>query len=143
MQPGLFKMDGLIPFYFEYFPYNSFESLEIKLHISATDIIQGKTVYFSKGEIILPLIASTSVPVIFKPIQYKSADGLTIHGYLTLPKNKIAQNLPVIVNPHGGPWVRDTWRFNPEVQFLANRGFALRVVTPPARPAWRSPPRSV
>jgi len=60
-----------------------------------------------------------------QPIQYKSSDGLTIHGYLTLPKNKKAENLPVIVNPHGGPWVRDTWRFNPEVQFLANRGFAV------------------
>ncbi len=60
-----------------------------------------------------------------QPIQYKSADGLTIHGYLTLPNNTKAQNLPVIVNPHGGPWVRDTWRFNPEVQFLANRGFAV------------------
>lgn len=60
-----------------------------------------------------------------QPIQYKSSDGLTIHGYLTLPKNKKPENLPLIVNPHGGPWVRDTWRFNPEVQFLANRGFAV------------------
>lgn len=60
-----------------------------------------------------------------QPIQYQSSDGLTIHGYLTLPKNKKPENLPVIVNPHGGPWVRDTWRFNPEVQFLANRGFAV------------------
>lgn len=42
-----------------------------------------------------------------------------------MPKNKKPENLPLIVNPHGGPWVRDTWRFNPEVQFLANRGFAV------------------
>ncbi len=60
-----------------------------------------------------------------QPITYQSRDGLTIHGYLTLPKNKSAENLPVVVNPHGGPWVRDTWRFNPEVQFLANRGYAV------------------
>jgi len=60
-----------------------------------------------------------------RPISYKSRDGLTIHGYLTLPKGKEARNLPVIVNPHGGPWVRDTWGFNSEVQLLANRGFAV------------------
>ncbi|QDQ00049.1 S9 family peptidase [Lysinibacillus fusiformis] len=59
------------------------------------------------------------------PISYKSRDGLTINGYLTLPKNKDAKNLPLIVNPHGGPWARDVWGFNPEVQLLANRGYAV------------------
>ena len=39
-----------------------------------------------------------------KPIEYKSRDGLTIHGYLTLPVGREAKNLPVVVNPHGGPW---------------------------------------
>ena len=60
-----------------------------------------------------------------KPIEYKSRDGLTIHGYLTLPKGKEAKNLPVVVNPHGGPWARDAWTYNPEVQLLANRGYAV------------------
>jgi dipeptidyl aminopeptidase/acylaminoacyl peptidase len=60
-----------------------------------------------------------------KPITYKSRDGLTIHGYLTLPKGVEPKNLPVVVNPHGGPWARDVWGFNPEVQFLANRGYAV------------------
>jgi len=60
-----------------------------------------------------------------KPIEYKSRDGLTIHGYLTLPKGKEAKNLPVVINPHGGPWYRDQWFFNSEVQFLANRGYAV------------------
>ncbi len=60
-----------------------------------------------------------------KPIEYKSRDGLTIHGYLTLPKGVEAKDLPVIVNPHGGPWARDAWGFNNEVQFLANRGYAV------------------
>ncbi len=61
-----------------------------------------------------------------KPIKYKSRDGLTIHGYLTLPPNKkVAKYLPVVINPHGGPWARDNWGYNPEVQFLANRGFAV------------------
>lgn len=60
-----------------------------------------------------------------KPISYPSRDGLTIHGYLTLPKGVPAQNLPVIIHPHGGPWYRDRWGFNLEVQFLANRGYAV------------------
>ncbi len=60
-----------------------------------------------------------------KPIQYTSRDGLVIHGYLTLPKGVTPKKLPVVLNPHGGPWVRDSWGFNPEVQFLANRGYAV------------------
>jgi dipeptidyl aminopeptidase/acylaminoacyl peptidase len=63
-----------------------------------------------------------------KPITYKARDGLEIPGYLTLPileKGKPAKNLACIVNPHGGPWARDGWGFNPEVQFLANRGYCV------------------
>ena len=59
------------------------------------------------------------------PITYAARDGLTIHGYLTLPVGAEAKNLPLVVNPHGGPWARDRWGFNPEVQFLANRGYAV------------------
>lgn len=60
-----------------------------------------------------------------KPIQYKSRDGLTINGYLTLPRGKDATHLPLVINPHGGPWARDYWGFRPEVQFLASRGYAV------------------
>jgi dipeptidyl aminopeptidase/acylaminoacyl peptidase len=60
-----------------------------------------------------------------EPIQYKSRDGLTIHGYLTLPKGRKPKNLPFVILPHGGPWIRDYWGFNSEVQFLANRGYAV------------------
>lgn len=60
-----------------------------------------------------------------KPVQFQSRDGLTIHGYLTLPPGRDPKNLPLVVNPHGGPWFRDTWGFNAEVQFLANRGYAV------------------
>lgn len=60
-----------------------------------------------------------------KPISYKTEDGLTIHGYLTLPTGVEAKNLPMVINPHGGPEVRDTWGYSPEVQFLANRGVAV------------------
>jgi dipeptidyl aminopeptidase/acylaminoacyl peptidase len=60
-----------------------------------------------------------------KPISYQSRDGLTIHGYLTLPAGRDAQNLPVVANPHGGPFTRDFWTFSPQVQLFANRGYAV------------------
>lgn len=60
-----------------------------------------------------------------KPIVYQSRDGLKIHGYLTIPNGAKAKNLPLVVVPHGGPWTRDVWRFDQNVQFLANRGYAV------------------
>lgn len=64
------------------------------------------------------------------PIRFTSRDGLQINGYLTLPAGyelgrSVAKPLPLIVNPHGGPWARDTWGFNVEAQLLANRGYAV------------------
>jgi dipeptidyl aminopeptidase/acylaminoacyl peptidase len=60
-----------------------------------------------------------------KPVTYKARDGLVIHGYLTLPRDVPAKDLPAVVNPHGGPWARDTWGFNAWSQWLANRGYAV------------------
>ncbi len=60
-----------------------------------------------------------------QPIEFKARDGLTIHGYLTLPLGK-SKNLPMIVLPHGGPiGARDDWGFDPEVQFFAYHGYAV------------------
>jgi dipeptidyl aminopeptidase/acylaminoacyl peptidase len=60
-----------------------------------------------------------------KPVSYKSSDGLEIPAYLTLPKGIPAKNLPAIILPHGGPWGRDVWGYNPYAQFFANRGYAV------------------
>jgi len=60
-----------------------------------------------------------------KPVSYRSRDGLLIHGYLTLPLYKKAENLPVVVLPHDGPVSRTLWGYDPEVQLLANRGYAV------------------
>jgi dipeptidyl aminopeptidase/acylaminoacyl peptidase len=61
-----------------------------------------------------------------EPIQVVARDGVKLHGYLTLPPKSDGKNLPLILHPHGGPHgVRDQWGFNPEVQFLANRGYAV------------------
>lgn len=58
-------------------------------------------------------------------VKYKARDGLEIPAYLTLPR-QAAKGLPLIILPHGGPYgVRDQLEFNPEVQFLASRGYAV------------------
>ncbi|MFA6831365.1 MAG: S9 family peptidase [Bacteroidaceae bacterium] len=61
-----------------------------------------------------------------RPIQFQSRDGLTIHGYITLPNEALAgKKVPLVVNPHGGPQgIRDSWGFNPETQLFASRGYA-------------------
>ncbi len=61
-----------------------------------------------------------------RPVKFTSRDGLTVHGYLTIPKEaKDGKKVPLIVNPHGGPYgPRDQWGFNPETQLFASRGYA-------------------
>jgi dipeptidyl aminopeptidase/acylaminoacyl peptidase len=61
-----------------------------------------------------------------EPIQFTARDGVVLHGYLTRPVSSVGTRVPLIVNPHGGPFgPRDNWRFNSEVQFLASRGYAV------------------
>jgi dipeptidyl aminopeptidase/acylaminoacyl peptidase len=60
---------------------------------------------------------------VMEPFSFTSRDGLTIHGYATFPPGADRSGLPAVVNVHGGPQVRDVWGFNPEAQWLANRGY--------------------
>lgn len=78
-----------------------------------------------------------------KPITYEARDGLLIRGYLTIPKDSDGKNLPLVVNPHGGPEARDVWGYNPEVQMLANRGVAVfqpnfRISTGMGKAFWKA-----
>ena len=58
-----------------------------------------------------------------EPFSFTARDGLTIHGYVTFPPGLDRSSLPAVLNVHGGPQVRDTWGYNPEAQWLANRGY--------------------
>lgn len=61
-----------------------------------------------------------------RPIRFRSRDGATIHGYLTLPRGVEEKKLPLIVHPHGGPFgVRDEWEWEADPQMLASRGYAV------------------
>jgi dipeptidyl aminopeptidase/acylaminoacyl peptidase len=58
-----------------------------------------------------------------EPFSFTARDGLTIHGYLTFPPAAGRTLLPAVLNVHGGPWSRNAWGFDPEAQWLANRGY--------------------
>ncbi|MEE9217674.1 MAG: S9 family peptidase [Acidobacteriota bacterium] len=60
-----------------------------------------------------------------EPIRFRARDGLTIHGYLTTPPGAAPEKLPMVLLVHGGPWARDVWGYDGEVQWLANRGYAV------------------
>ena len=80
---------------------------------------KGEFLFYNKPAFNTYKLAST------EPIRFEARDGLVIHGYITYPVGVERKNLPLVVNVHGGPWVRDTWGYNPEVQWLANRGYAV------------------
>jgi dipeptidyl aminopeptidase/acylaminoacyl peptidase len=59
------------------------------------------------------------------PVRIPSRDGLVLHSYLTLPVGSSGAGVPMVLFVHGGPWARDAWGYDPTVQFLANRGYAV------------------
>ena len=86
------------------------------------DRASGKARFLLKGRQWVDPAKSASV----RPFNFTSRDGLKIHGYLTIPAGSNGKNLPLIVNPHGGPMgPRDNWRYNPETQLFASRGYAV------------------
>ncbi len=60
-----------------------------------------------------------------QPISFQARDGMTIYGYVTLPVGLEPRDLPMVLSVHGGPWGRDMWELNNEVQWLANRSYAV------------------
>lgn len=61
-----------------------------------------------------------------RPVKFKARDGLTIHGFLTLPRRADGAPPPLVLMPHSGPFPdRDQWYFDTDAQFLASRGYAV------------------
>ena len=109
--------------------------------VISTTVDRGRSLVFSEsagdpgafyvyGEGRAALVAAVSPGLAGKParmeaIRYRARDGLEISGYLTLPAARAAHGLPLIVMPHGGPFARDRWGYDPWVQYLADRGYAV------------------
>jgi dipeptidyl aminopeptidase/acylaminoacyl peptidase len=95
------------------------------------DVDPGAVYLFNRGERTIELLyrSRPEIPVesmaSMQPIRYTARDGLEIPAYLTLPHGVEPENLAVVAVIHGGPWARDTWGYRSQVQFLANRGYAV------------------
>ncbi|HMF91338.1 MAG TPA: alpha/beta fold hydrolase [Candidatus Angelobacter sp.] len=104
---------------------------QVWLVIASSDVEPGETYLFDRKtrKLTLQYKIREKLPrealAQMKAVRYKSSDGLEIPAYLTLPKGVPAKNLPALMIPHGGPWARDVWGYNPLAQFFANRGYAV------------------
>jgi NTE family protein len=97
---GLLTLEGLYEVLLKFLPENTFESLKIPVTINATDIIQGKAVYFTEGELVPRILASCCVPAVFKPM---ALDGsFFVDGGLTdnLPVKPIRGKCDKIIGSH-------------------------------------------
>ncbi len=100
---GLFSMSKFEDIYISCFPHNSFKELNMELNISSTNICSGKTEFFKDGELIPALLASSSIPVLFKPIDINGqlyVDGGILNNLPVEPL--LEKNLPIVgihVNP--------------------------------------------
>jgi NTE family protein len=102
---GLMKMTGMIDLMREALRAKTFEDLKVKLFVAATDLNNGKITYFSEGELLLPVIASASIPVIFRPVVINNisyVDGGVIDNVPVYPIEKQCKKLICsYVNPLG------------------------------------------
>jgi dipeptidyl aminopeptidase/acylaminoacyl peptidase len=113
---------------------NRFDPNRIRSLVSArSDVDAGRYYIFDRDKKTLEDTGISEFPWIdpkqMAPMQYvewPARDGIKIGGYLTLPKSYAKGSpVPLILHPHGGPWAKDNWGYNQEVQFMANRGFAV------------------
>jgi NTE family protein len=106
--PGLLHMNKVEKLYQDLLPCNSFEKLKIPLTVAATDIEAGETVYFQRGELIKPLMASSCLPGIFEPIRYQKkllVDGAVLNNLPIEPL--LSQNANFLIGSNCNPRVLD------------------------------------
>ena len=122
---GLLKMDSAEWLYTKYIKKNTFEDLHTPLTLTATDLCRGKTVYFSKGELIRPLMASTCIPVVFEPISVNGklfVDGGLLNNF---PAEALVGTCDKIIGLHCNP-VDDTFKVM-NMKTMLERTFLLTI----------------
>ncbi len=100
---GLLKIENLRHIFLKYMPENDFGRLKIPLTVAATDINKGETTFFSRGELIMPILASCCVPVLFQPLKY--GDGLYVDGGIldNLPVEGVMADTDFVIGCHTNP----------------------------------------
>ncbi len=97
---GIFAMKGFEKMYQTYFTTNSFHDLKIPLHVAATDILKGETVYFSSGNLSMALMASSCIPVVFQPVSFNGTyyvDGGVLNNF---PIEPLINQCDIIIGSH-------------------------------------------
>lgn len=100
---GLLKMDKAYSILLDLLPENSFESLKIPLFVAATNVKKAKTKYFSKGDLVKPLIASSCIPVLFDPIEIKGKSYIDGGVMNNLPYEPLKSRCDKIIGVHCNP----------------------------------------
>jgi NTE family protein len=106
-KPGLFNLEKTDKILHQYLPQNTFESLRIPLTVSATDVTSGQTFFFSKGELIKPVIASACVPGLFSPVHFDGkilVDGGIINSLIYEP---LMDKCAIKIGAHTNPFDKD------------------------------------
>jgi NTE family protein len=104
---GFLNMERFEALYIRYLPVKTFEELNVKLYVSAADLNEGKSIFFSKGELIKPIMASSCMPILFAPI--KIEDKLLVDGGIinNLPVEPLLAEHNLIIGVHCNPTNRE------------------------------------
>jgi NTE family protein len=102
-KPGFMDTDKLVPLFARFFPEDTFNALKKRLRVLATDMLNGRPVVFEEGELILPLLASASVPMVYSPTEINgrwfSDGGIADNFPVGLLEDRCDRILGVYVNP--------------------------------------------
>ncbi|MDN4164073.1 patatin-like phospholipase family protein [Cytophagales bacterium LB-30] len=100
---GLLKLDKLAHILRKHIPHDSFEGLQIPLTVVATDLQKGVSHYFNEGELAMPVLASSCVPVVFDPISFNG--NVYVDGGLldNLPVSCLEGKVDIIIGSHCNP----------------------------------------
>jgi len=100
---GLLSTHGNEEMFRKYFKHKSFKDLKLPLYISATDILAGKTVFYASGDVVNVILASSALPLVFKPVKYKNRlliDGSTISCF---PIEPLIKKCDMIIGAYVNP----------------------------------------
>ncbi|QLG45219.1 patatin-like phospholipase family protein [Costertonia aggregata] len=125
LKPGFIDTDKYFEIFKGYFPDNSFEALGRELHVVATNLQKGEEKFFSKGELIMPLLASAALPPVFSPVELEGelyADGGIMNNFPLEPiKEKvdftIGSNVSVVNNLYKNA-LKNSWQITGRVTGL-------------------------
>lgn len=103
VKPGLLDIDNYRVFFRDYFPENDFSALKKALYVATTDLASAKSVYFDRGPLIDPLLASAALPPLFTPVDIEGryhGDGGIMNNF---PIEPIEDECEFIIGSHVNP----------------------------------------